>query len=72
MLCDLATRMIATPLQLPIGVVTSLIGAVLLDRGVAVAAGPVEQVLTADRLRQVYDMDVKEWMQGLLRRWDDV
>lgn len=71
MLCDLATRMIA-PLQLPIGVVTSLIGAVLPDRGVAVAAGPVEQVLTADRLRQVYDMDIKEWMQGLLRRWDDV
>ena len=29
MLCDLAARMIANPLQLPIGVVTSLIGAVL-------------------------------------------
>ncbi|MBE7003392.1 MAG: iron ABC transporter permease [Ruminococcaceae bacterium] len=29
MLCDLAARMIANPLQLPIGVVTSLIGAVV-------------------------------------------
>ena len=44
--------------------------ALLMDQGQTVAAGPVKDVLTADRLSNVYGMDVKDWMQGLLRQWE--
>ena len=44
--------------------------ALLMDQGQTVAAGPVKDVLTADRLSSVYGMDVKDWMQGLLRQWE--
>ncbi|MBQ9459804.1 MAG: ABC transporter ATP-binding protein [Oscillospiraceae bacterium] len=47
-------------------------GAVLLDRGSVAASGAVREVLTAQRLQAVYAMDVKGWMQGLLRQWEEV
>ena len=43
--------------------------AVLMDHGRCAASGPIEQVLTADSLRRVYQMDVGEWMRGLLAQW---
>ncbi len=43
--------------------------AVLMDRGRAVAQGPVADVMTADNLERVYDMDVYAWMRGLLAQW---
>ena len=43
--------------------------AVLLDRGQCAASGPIGQVLTEDNLRRVYQMDVGEWMRGLLSQW---
>ena len=45
--------------------------AVLLDRGEAVAAGPVREVLRPAHLERVYGMDVHAWMRGLLRRWEE-
>lgn len=47
-------------------------GVLLMDRGALAAAGAVRDVLTAQRLREVYDMDVKGWMQGLLRQWEEL
>lgn len=44
--------------------------ALLLNRGAACAVGPVSDVLTAERLKEVYGMDVKEWMQTMLRQWE--
>lgn len=44
--------------------------AVLMDKGTVAASGAVRDVLTAERLRSVYDMDVKEWMQTMLREWE--
>ncbi len=44
--------------------------ALLMDKGESAAIGPVKDVLTAERLGSVYEMDVKEWMQGLLRQWE--
>jgi iron complex transport system ATP-binding protein len=44
--------------------------ALLLNRGAACAVGPVSDVLTAERLNEVYGMDVKEWMQTMLRQWE--
>ncbi|MBE7007865.1 MAG: ABC transporter ATP-binding protein [Ruminococcaceae bacterium] len=46
--------------------------AVLMDRGGVAASGSVREVLTAERLRAVYGMDVKDWMQTMLRQWDDL
>ena len=44
--------------------------ALLLNKGAACAVGPVSDVLTAERLQEVYGMDVKEWMQTMLRQWE--
>ena len=44
--------------------------AVLMDRGEAAACGPVREVLSPHRLASAYGMDVKEWMQGLLKQWE--
>ena len=44
--------------------------ALLLHQGEAKACGPVSEVLTAERLQQVYAMDVKEWMLDKLRQWE--
>ena len=46
--------------------------AVLMDQGRTAASGPVKEVLTARRLQEVYGMDVKDWMQGLLQQWDEL
>lgn len=43
--------------------------ALLMNRGEAVAEGPVEQVLTDSRLNEVYEMDVRGWMKTLLNPW---
>ena len=43
--------------------------AVLLDHGRCAACGPIDQVLTPDLLRQVYQMDVAAWMRDLLSPW---
>lgn len=43
--------------------------AVLMDHGKSVAQGPIDQVLTAQNLRAVYDMDVCKWMREMLGQW---
>ena len=43
--------------------------ALLMQEGRAVAAGPVPEVLTRDRLKAVYGMDVVAWMQEALSAW---
>ena len=46
--------------------------AILMDEGCTVAEGPVREVLTAEKLNAVYGMDVKDWMQKLLRQWEEI
>ena len=46
--------------------------AVLMDGGRAVAAGPARDVLSAEKLADAYGMNVKEWMQGLLKQWENI
>ena len=43
--------------------------ALLLRQGRAAAQGPCRDVFTRDILKDVYDMDVAEWMQMLLGAW---
>ncbi len=43
--------------------------ALLLHRGEAYAYGDVEDVLNRENLKAVYEVDVAEWMQNLLRHW---
>ena len=43
--------------------------AILLDKGRARASGPIDQVLTAENLAEVYAMDVYAWMRGKLVQW---
>ena len=43
--------------------------AVLMDHGKCAASGPIETVLTPENLRRVYQMDVSQWMRGLLAQW---
>lgn len=43
--------------------------ALLLHEGKCVAQGRTDAVLTPDHLRGVYQMDVHEWMRGLLAQW---
>ncbi len=45
--------------------------ALLLDKGQQVALGNIDEALQEDSLRQVYQMDVGEWMRGLLRLWGE-
>lgn len=45
--------------------------AVLMDQGRSIAQGPIEQVMTPETLRQVYGMDVYEWMRMLLSQWTE-
>lgn len=47
-------------------------GVMLMSRGAAAACGPAREVLTEERLREVYEMDVKGWMRTLLSRWESV
>ncbi len=43
--------------------------AVLMDQGKCVAQGKLQEVLTKQRLQQVYRMDVYAWMQEMLSQW---
>ncbi len=43
----------------------------LLQGGHVVAQGLTQEVLTGDKLAQVYGMDVQGWMQGMLAQWRD-
>ncbi len=43
--------------------------ALLLHRGEVYAYGDVEEVLNRENLKAVYEVDVAEWMQNLLRHW---
>lgn len=43
--------------------------AVLMNRGRCVAQGKIDDTLTAERLKSVYDMDVYEWMRDMLSQW---
>lgn len=45
--------------------------ALLLDKGQTAGYGPVRQVLTRERLQAAYDLDVYEWMKGLLGQWEE-
>ena len=44
--------------------------ALLMNRGQAVASGPVEAVLTRRNLEEVYGMDVYAWIRESLRAWE--
>ncbi|MGI5971513.1 MAG: ABC transporter ATP-binding protein [Oscillospiraceae bacterium] len=44
--------------------------ALLLNRGRVSGLGPASETLTPEALRSVYDMDVYEWMRGLLEQWE--
>ena len=43
--------------------------AVLINRGKCTAQGEIDQVLTPENLRAVYDMDVYAWMNDMLQQW---
>ncbi len=45
--------------------------ALLLNRGNPVALGSIGQVLTEEKLNQVYGLDVFAWMRSLLAHWQD-
>lgn len=45
--------------------------AILLEKGRMVARGMVDEVFTREHLKQVYSMDVYEWMQTMLSQWSD-
>ena len=43
--------------------------AVLMNRGRSISQGEIDEVLTPENLRNVYDMDVYEWMREMLAQW---
>ena len=43
--------------------------AVLISQGKCTAQGEINQVLTSENLRAVYDMDVYAWMNDMLQQW---
>ena len=43
--------------------------AVLMNRGECAARGDINDVLTPENLRSVYDMDVYAWMNEMLEQW---
>ncbi|MGI6049205.1 MAG: ABC transporter ATP-binding protein [Acetivibrionales bacterium] len=43
--------------------------AILMFDGKAYAKGPINEVLTQDNLQAVYNVDVAEWMKGILYNW---
>ena len=43
--------------------------AVLMSHGRCAAQGKMDEVLTPERLREVYDMDVYQWMREMLEQW---
>ena len=46
--------------------------AVLMDRGVVAADGPIDDVLRPENLNPVYGMDVASWMREMLAGWNPV
>ena len=44
--------------------------AVLMNRGKCVSQGGINDVLTPENLRSVYDMDVYAWMRDMLAQWE--
>jgi len=44
--------------------------AVLMHRSECAAQGEIDQVLSRENLQRVYDMDVHQWMRGLLEQWN--
>lgn len=46
--------------------------ALLMHHGKAMAQGETANALTADNLRNVYEMDVHEWMRDLLTQWTSI
>lgn len=45
--------------------------ALLLEQGKAVAGGKASEVFTRENLKQVYSIDVYEWMQNMLKQWEE-
>ena len=45
--------------------------ALLLDRGSLVSSGTIDEVLTRKSLGEIYSMDVYQWMESLLAKWQD-
>lgn len=45
--------------------------AILLEKGRAVAGGTVSEVFTRENLKQVYSIDVYEWMHSMLEQWKE-
>ena len=43
--------------------------AVLMNRGKNISQGKIDEVLTQDNLKTVYDMDVYGWMREMLEKW---
>ena len=43
--------------------------AVLMNQGKNISQGKIDEVLTQDNLKTVYDMDVYGWMRGMLEQW---
>ncbi|MDR0309112.1 MAG: ABC transporter ATP-binding protein, partial [Coriobacteriales bacterium] len=44
---------------------------ILMNKGSVVSAGDVDTVLSRENLKQVYSMDVYEWMTDMLSQWKD-
>ena len=40
-----------------------------MSHGRCAAQGKMDEVLTPERLREVYDMDVYQWMREMLEQW---
>ena len=45
--------------------------AILLDKGRAIASGKLEDVITRENLKSVYNMDVYGWMLEMLAQWEE-
>ena len=43
--------------------------AVLMNQGKNISQGKIDEVLTQDNLKTVYDMDVNGWMRDMLEQW---
>lgn len=41
-----------------------------MNEGKVYAKGSVDEVLARDNLRDVYKVDVVDWMQNLLKHWE--
>lgn len=45
--------------------------ALLMDKGSLISYGKINDVLTRENLKKVYDMDVYIWMKDMLSQWED-